>query len=51
MISTFATVRAKTWRAYLFPKNDAYIPPLKDVVRKAEHLQQGDTIAIRLELG
>lgn len=35
----------------LFPKDGRYLVPLKDSVRKAESLAEGDTITLRLEVG
>lgn len=32
----------------LIPKNGAYLVPLKDAVRKAEELNEGDTVNIKL---
>lgn len=32
----------------LFPKDGGYLVPIKAMVRKAEHLQEGDTVRIRL---
>lgn len=34
----------------LFPKDELYIVPLKASVRKAEKLEEGDTVTIRLEV-
>jgi len=47
-----ATVRiGKTeWKTSLFPKEGRYIVPLKDSVRKAEDLEEGDTVTVRLEV-
>jgi hypothetical protein len=47
-----ATVRiGKTeWKTSLFPKEGGYIVPLKDRVRKAEDLEEGDTVTVRLEV-
>jgi hypothetical protein len=47
-----ATVRiGKTeWKTALFPKNGSYIVPLKDIVRKAENLEVGDNVTVRLEV-
>jgi hypothetical protein len=39
------------WTTSLFPKDDLYIVPIKASVRKAEHLEEGDTVTIRLEVG
>jgi hypothetical protein len=47
-----ATVRiGKTeWKTSLFPKDGRYIVPIKDSVRKAEHLEEGDKVTVRLEV-
>jgi len=34
----------------LFPKDDLYIVPIKASVRKAENLDEGDEVAIHLEV-
>jgi hypothetical protein len=39
-----------TWRTSLFPKEDRYLVPIKASVRKAEGLDEGDTVDIRLEV-
>lgn len=39
------------WKTSLFPKDGRYLVPIKDLVRKAEDLYEGDTVHIRLELG
>jgi hypothetical protein len=38
------------WQTSLFPKQGRYLVPLKDSVRKAEHLAEGDHVTIRLEV-
>lgn len=38
------------WRTSLFPKDGRYIVPIKASVRRAEHLDEGDKVAIRLEV-
>lgn len=38
------------WRTSLFPKDGLYLVPLKDSVRKAEKLHEGDTVTLRLEV-
>lgn len=47
-----ATVRiGKTeWKTSLFPKDGGYIVPLKDSVRKAEDLDEGDRVTVRVEV-
>lgn len=46
------TVRAgKTeWTTSLFPKDGRYLVPIKMVVQKAEKLNDGDEVKLRLEL-
>lgn len=46
------TVGATTWSTSVFPdtKRETYILPVKKAVRKAEGLDDGDDVAIRLEL-
>ena len=34
----------------LFPKDGLYLVPIKASVRKAEHLEEGDNVTIRLEV-
>jgi hypothetical protein len=51
MIPVSVQIGETTWKTSLFPKQGSYIVPLKDMVRKAENLAEGDTITIRLEVG
>lgn len=38
------------WTTSLFPKDGLYLVPIKASVRKAETLEQGDEVTIRLEV-
>ena len=38
------------WKTSLFPKDGAYLVPIKDSVRTAEHLADGDEVTIQLEV-
>ena len=38
------------WQTSLFPKDGLYIVPIKASVRKAEDLDEGDNVAVRLEV-
>jgi uncharacterized protein DUF1905 len=38
------------WNLSMFPKDSRYIVPIKASVRKAENLQKGDQVMIRLEI-
>ena len=50
MIPVQAQVGETHWKTSLWPKDGRYIVPLKDSVRKAESLAEGDEIMIRLEV-
>ena len=39
------------WETSLFPKDGRYLVPLKDVVRHAEGIGDGDTVAVQLTAG
>jgi hypothetical protein len=39
------------WKTSLFPKDGLYLVPLKDRVRQAEGLVEGDRVTVRLEVG
>ncbi len=40
--------RRREWETSLFPKDGLYVLPVKDAVRRAERLAEGDTVAVRL---
>jgi hypothetical protein len=44
MIPARVRVGNTEWKTSLFAKNDRYIVPIKDSVRKAENLDQGDEV-------
>jgi uncharacterized protein DUF1905 len=50
MIPVIVRIGDSEWETSLFPKNGRYVVPVKDVVRKAEGLAEGDTVEIRLEI-
>jgi hypothetical protein len=50
MIPVTAEIGATQWTTSLFPKDGRYIVPLKTVVRKAEKLEVGDTVTVRLTI-
>jgi hypothetical protein len=37
------------WRTSLFPKDGLDLVPIKASVRKAEHLEEGDSVTVQLE--
>ena len=48
MIPVAARVGATEWTTSLFPKDGGYVVPLKDAVRRAEDVEIGDVVTIRL---
>jgi hypothetical protein len=50
MIPVTAHVGATTWTTSLFPKDGGYLLPLKVVVRRAEGIDVGDVVDVRLEV-
>ena len=51
MIPVEAQIGKTIWKTSLFPKAGRYLVPLKDSVRKAEKLEEGDTVTVKLEVG
>jgi Domain of unknown function (DUF1905) len=50
VIPVAARIGATTFRTSLFPKGELYLVPLKVAVRRAEGLELGDTVTVRLHL-
>ena len=50
MIPVAAQIGGTRWTTSLFPKDGGYVVPLKDVVRKAEALDVGDQVTVRLHV-
>jgi hypothetical protein len=48
MIPVTARIGGTVWTTSLFPKDGAYIVPLKDRVRAAEGLEVGDPVTVGL---
>jgi hypothetical protein len=51
MIPVRARIGKTEWKTSLWPKDGAYIVPINTAVRKAERLDQGDDVTIRLDIG
>ena len=51
MIPVTAHIGDTKWTTSLWPKDGKYIVPLKTAVRKAEGLELGDEVTIRLVVG
>lgn len=50
MIPAAVRIGKTKWTTSLFPKNGSYIVPLKTSVRKAEKLEEGDQVTVRLKV-
>ena len=50
MIPVTARINGTTWTTSLWPKDGAYVVPMKDAVRRAEAVEVGDTVTIRLSV-
>lgn len=50
MIPVVAHIGKSTWKTSLFPKDGRYILPIKTTIRKAEGLDEGDTVHVRLDV-
>ena len=50
MIPLHVQIGQTKWQTSLFPKDGRYIVPVKASVRKAEQLEEGDTVTVRLEV-
>lgn len=51
VIPVRARIGKTAWETSLFPKDGLYLVPLKVSVRKAEKLNEGDFVTVRLEVG
>ena len=51
MIPAIVRIGETEWKTALFPKDGRYVVPLKDRVRKAENLEEGDNVTVRLKVG
>jgi hypothetical protein len=50
VIPVTVTVGQTTFTTSLFPKDGGYLVPLKDAVRRAEHLQLGDVVDLSVTI-
>ena len=50
MIPVTVRIGRTEWTTSLFPKDGRYLVPIKDSVRKAENLGEGDSVTLRLEI-
>ncbi len=50
MIPVRVRIGRTVWETSLFPKDGRYVVPIKDLVRKAEGLAEGDTARLELTI-
>jgi hypothetical protein len=50
MIPVVVHIGKTEWKTSLWPKDGRYIVPIKTSARKAENLEEGDKVTIRLEV-
>jgi hypothetical protein len=48
MIPVEATIGSTRWTTSLYPKDGLYVVPLKNAIRRAEGIDLGDTVSVRL---
>ncbi len=51
MIPATVRIGRTEFTTALWPKDGLYVVPLKTSVRRAEHLEEGDRVTVRLEVG
>lgn len=51
VIPARAQIGKTEWKTSLFPKDGRYLVPIRMNVQKSEHLEVGDQVAIRIEVG
>ncbi len=51
MIPVKVRIGQTEWKTSLWPKDGRYIVPIKARVRRAENLEEGDSVTIRLKVG
>lgn len=50
VIPVHGQIGKTTFETSLFPKDDRYLVPIKASIRKAENLEEGDDVTIRLQV-
>ena len=51
MIPVHVRIGKSEWTTSLWPKDGRYIVPIKASIRKAEQLEEGDQVTVRLDVG
>lgn len=50
MIPATVRIGKSQWETALWPKDDRYIVPIKASIRRAEKIDEGDLVTVRLEV-
>jgi predicted lipid-binding transport protein (Tim44 family) len=50
MIPVTVQIGKTEWKTSMFPKDGRYIVPVKVDIRRAENLEEGDTVTVRIEV-
>lgn len=50
MIPAEVQIGKTKWKTAMFPKNGSYVVPIKDMVRKAEDLDEGSEVTVWLKI-
>ncbi len=50
MIPVIARIGETEWKTSMWPKDGRYILPIKDSVREAEGIGEGDTVTVQLQI-
>ena len=51
VIPVTVTIGRSTWTTSLFPRDGRYLVPVKDAIRKAEQIAEGDIVTLVLTVG
>jgi hypothetical protein len=51
VIPVEAQIGTTSWQTSLFPKDGQYLVPVKTQIRKAEEIELGDLVTVRLRVG
>lgn len=51
MIPATVRINKTEWQTALFPKDGAYLVPIKASVQRAEQITEGDTVTVQLAVG
>lgn len=50
MIPAYVTIGSSRWYTAIFPKDGAFLVPVKAAIRKAEKIEEGQTVDVKLEV-